>query len=114
MNLTESQINFIAFDKKESKLLTNLAQCRTRKCSKINKEKLKERKILDKEQDKQCPQNSSKAFYNCSVDIYNKSKYKTLFNKFVSCGEKKCSKERKTLKKYQKKLRKNIKKNMNS
>lgn len=110
----KSQINFLAFDKKEGKLLTNLSQCRTRKCSKINKEMLKERKILDKEQDKQCPQKLYKAFYNCSVDIYNKSKYKTIFDKFVSCGEKKCSKERKTLKKYQKKLEKNIKKNMSS
>ena len=110
----KSQINFLAFDKKEGKLLTNLSQCRTRKCSKINKEMLKERKILDKEQKKKCNQKSLKKSMHCLLDIYNKSKYKTIFDKFVSCGEKKCSKERKTLKKYQKKLQKNIEKNMSS
>jgi len=108
----KSWINLVTFDKKESKLLKKFHKCKTRKCSKINKELAKENKTFYKEQDKQCPQKSSKTFYNCSVDFYEKSKYKKLHDEFVSCSEKKCSKERKTLKKYQKKLEKNIKKNI--
>jgi len=97
LNLTIYQMN----KNEEIKLLTKLAKCRTRKCSKIDKQLLKERKILDKEQGKKCSQKTLK----CSLDIYKKSKYKTLFDKFVSCGEEKCYKERKNLTKYQKNIK---------
>lgn len=92
------------FNKEESQLLKKLNNCKTRKCAKLNKEKIKEMQTYDKEQDKKCPQKSANAFYKCSVDFYNKSKYKTIFDKYVKCGQKKCSKERKTLKKLREKL----------
>ena len=85
--------------KEETRLLKKLNKCKTRKCAKINKERIKEGINFDKEQDKKCPQKSSNIFYNCSVDFYNKSEYKKLFDEYVTCGKRKCSKERKTLKK---------------
>lgn len=88
------------FDKEESQLLKKLNACRTRKCAKTKKARMKESKIFEKEQDIQCPQKSPMAFYDCSVDFYEKSKYKNLFDKNVNCGKKKCDKERKTLKKF--------------
>ena len=91
--------NTIRFNLKEEELLKKLNKCKTRKCAKINKERIKEGIIFYKEQDKKCPQKSSNAFYKCSVDFYNKSKYKKLFDEYVKCGKRKCSKERKTLKK---------------
>ena len=90
--------------KEEARLLKKLNKCKTRKCFKINKERIKEKKSFDKEQDKKCPQKSPNAFYDCSEDFYNKSKYKKLFDKYVKCGEKKCSKEKKTLKNLRDKL----------
>lgn len=95
-----SLIDFNSLNKKESQLLKKLNICKTRKCAKINKERIKEQPIFEKEQDKKCPQKSSKAFYDCSIDFYEKSKYKKLFVKYVECGKKKCSNEQKTLKKY--------------
>jgi len=92
-------VNMVSFNKKESRVLKKLNRCKTRKCAKLNKERLKEQKGFEKEQDKECPQKSSTAFYECSVNFYNKSKYKKLYDEFVKCGRKKCSKERKTLKK---------------
>jgi hypothetical protein len=88
-----------SFIKEYIRLLKKLNKCKTRKCAKINKERIKEEINFDKEQDKKCPQKSSRAFYDCSVDFYNKSKYKKLFDKYVKCGKRKCSKEHKTLKK---------------
>ena len=93
------------FSKKEDRLLEKLTKCKTRKCAKNGKERVKEEKIFEKEQDKACPQKSSNAFYDCSVGFYDKSKYKKLSEKFVECGNKKCSKERKTLKNYRNKQR---------
>ena len=90
--------------REEARLLKKIEKCKTRKCDKISKERIKERSIFRKEQDKECPQKSSKAFYNCSVDFYNKSKYKKIFDKYVKCGIKKCSKARKTLKRLREKL----------
>ena len=84
---------------REEHLLTKLNRCKTRKCAKIQKEREKEGVIFERKQAIQCRQKSSKAFYDCSVAFYNKSKYKKIFDKFVTCGKKKCSKERKTLKK---------------
>ena len=90
--------------KEEDRLLKKRNKCITRKCVKINKKRIKEKKSFDKEQDKKCTQKSPYAFYDCSEDFYNKSKYKTLFDKYVKCGEKKCSKENKTLKNLREKL----------
>ena len=101
----------IVVDKKNNKLIKNLATCKTKKCSKIDNERAKEFKIFEKEQDKKCPQKSSKAFYDCSEIFYMNSKYKVLFDKFNKCGEEKCSKEKKSLKKYHEKNLKNIMKN---
>ena len=99
-----SFINTISFDKKENILLKKLSRCKTRKCSKINKEHIKEGKIFEKIQAKKCPQKSAKEFMNCASELYDNSKFKILYDKFVKCSMKKCSKESKTLKKYQKKL----------
>jgi hypothetical protein len=87
-----------SFNKEDTRLLKKLNKCKTRKCAKINKERIKEEINFYKEQDKKCPQKSSRAFYDCSVDFYNKSKYKKLFDEYVECGKRKCSKEQKTLK----------------
>ena len=78
--------------------------CKTRKCSKIEKERLKEYVIFEKEQNKACPQKSSDAFYKCSIGFYNNSKYKTLSNKYDKCGQNKCPKEFKNYKKASKKM----------
>ena len=96
-NNTLRIFNNISYNKEEARLVKKLNKCKTRKCAKINKEQIKEKKMFVKDQDKKCPQKSSNAFYNCSVDFYDKSKYKTIFDKNVKCGEKKCSKEKKTL-----------------
>ena len=103
-NTTSTTLNHNTFNKEESQLLKKVNKCKTRKCSKINKERIKERKKFDKEQDIKCPQKLSNAFYNCSVDFYNKSKYKKLFDKYVKCGKQKCFKEKNTLKKLREKL----------
>jgi len=89
---------FKKFKKEEDILLEKLNKCKTEKCAELNKERMKEQEILEKEQDKSCPQKSSNAFYECSTRFYEKSKYKRLFDKFVECGKKECAKERKTLK----------------
>jgi hypothetical protein len=95
--------NADTFNKEETRLLNKINKCKTRKCAKLNKEQRKERIKFEKEQDKKCTQKSSQAFYDCSVDFYNKSKYKNLFYKYVECGNKKCSKENRTLKKLREK-----------
>lgn len=105
-----SFINKISFDKKENRLLKILTKCKTRKCSKINNQRIEESKIYEKELNQMCPN----LLYKCASEFDKKygSKYKMLFNKFTQCGIKKCSKERKTLKKYQEKLKRAINKNM--
>ena len=92
--------NYLSIDKKEVRLLKKVTQCRNRKCRKLNKIREKEHKIFKKEQDKKCHQKSDKAFYNCTDVFYENSKYKTLFDNFIECGNQKCSKEKQTLKKY--------------
>jgi len=75
-------------------------KCKTRKCSKIKKDLIKERVIFGKEQNKACPQKSSDAFYKCSIGFYNNSNLKTLSENYEKCGKKKCSKEFKKMRKY--------------
>jgi len=102
-NNTSSILNHNSFNKEESRLLKKLNKCKTRKCTKINKEQIKEGKKFYKEQNIKCPQKLSNAFYNCSSDFYNNSKYKKLFDKYVKCGKQKCFKEKNTLKKLREK-----------
>lgn len=102
-NNTSTILNDNSFNKEESRLLKKVNNCKTRKCAKINRERIKEGKKFNKEQNIKCPQKSSNAFYNCSVDFYDKSKYKKLFDKYVKCGTKKCFKEKNTLKKLREK-----------
>lgn len=94
------------FSKTENNLLRKLVNCKTKKCSKLLKEKHKEEKKYTKEEKIKCTQKSSKKFYDCSAVLYDKSKYKVLSKKYYECGEKKCSKEHKNLKKYRNKSRK--------
>ena len=89
---------FKKFKKEEDILLEKLNKCKTEKCAELNKERMKEQEIFEKEQDKSCPQKSSNAFYECSTRFYEKSKYKQSLFDFVECGKKECAKERKTLK----------------
>lgn len=89
---------FKKFKKEEDILLEKLNKCKTEKCAELNKERMKEQEIYEKEQDKSCPQKSSNAFYECSTRFYEKSKYKQSLFDFVECGKKECAKERKTLK----------------
>ena len=110
-NITSKEfINLVSFDKKENRLLTRLTKCKTRKCAKINKERLKECTFFEKELEEQCHQKDIKAWQDCLVDFdkYG-SKCRTLNNKFVKCGRKKCSKELKTFKTYKNKIQRNIK-----
>ena len=70
------------------------------------KEKNKEGIKFTKEEKIKCTQKSSKKFYDCSSEFYDKSKYKGLSEKYYKCGETKCSKEHKNLNKYRNKSRK--------
>jgi len=92
-------LNSNIFTKEESRLIEKLTKCKTRKCAKLHKKREREGKIFTKEQDIACPQKSDEEFYDCSVGFYERSKYKKLFDRFVECSNRKCSKERKTLKK---------------
>jgi len=100
-----SFINSVSFDKKENKLLKKLTSCKTRKCSKINKERVKECAIFQKDLEKKCNQKDFKEYYKCYKKV-NKagSKCVALSKETSKCGEERCSKERKTLKKYQKNM----------
>ena len=84
----------------ESRLLKKIITCVTRKCGKYNKEISKTRKLLIKEQDKECPQKAS----NCLDKVYAKSKFSKVIRKHVTCSMKKCkcSKETRTIKKLRK------------
>lgn len=96
--------NLVTQDKKENKLLKKLIRCKTRKCSKINKERSKAVKDFEKKLKNKCTQKDNKLWLNCLKGLDNKygSKNKTLRRKYNKCGEEKCSKEHNTLSKYQK------------
>ena len=71
-------------------------KCKTRKCSKIYKELDKEEKVYFKEGNKECPPKSN---LKCMIDYYDKSKFKTIVDKYEKCGKKECHKESKNYKK---------------
>ena len=87
-------------DKEETRLWKNFDRCRTRKCSKFNKNENKERKIFEKEETKKCPQKRAKAFYDCSSKFYHGSKLEKLMKKAVKCSDNKCKTQKKKLKNY--------------
>jgi hypothetical protein len=81
-------------DKNREPFLKKLNKCKTRKCSKQNKKRLAEQKRYLKEEKKQCYKiEDNSEYYNCTDKLYEKSKYKKLFDKWVKCGKTKCSKE---------------------
>ena len=105
---SKSFIDYITFDKKESRLLRKVIACKTRKCSKINKQLTKENAIFEKGLKETCPDDKNiKSWSKCLTNYTHKhgSKAKNLYNKYVKCGKKKCSKEQTTLKKYQTQLK---------
>jgi hypothetical protein len=110
----KSFADHLAFDKKEIALYKRVTKCKTRKCSKLEKEVDKEEGPFAKGQEKKCTQKSTKAWARCAVDYHKKSKYKILYDKYRSCGEEKCQKEWKAYKTQRKKVQNNIRKNMNS
>jgi len=87
-------------DSKEYKLVKKLNSCKTRKCSKL----VKKRNIIDKKfekaQNKACSQKSNTAFYKCSSKFFEGSNLEKVMKDVVDCSEKKCIKERNSLKKY--------------
>lgn len=94
VNITSnSYINHITFDKKEKKLLKQLTRCRTRKCSKVTKEFIKENQIFENELDKTCHNTN----FDC-LDKFTKkhgAKSRKLYTKFMKCSKEKCAKETK-------------------
>jgi hypothetical protein len=90
-------------DKQETRLWRKFDRCRTRKCSRLIKERKKESNIFFKEQSKKCTQKNAKAFYNCSNKFYKGSTLAKISNKLTKCGKKKCSTEKKRLNTYLKK-----------
>jgi hypothetical protein len=90
-------------NKEESRLWKNFDRCRTRKCSKIIKEKKKENKIFEKEQTKKCSQKRAKAFYNCSSTFFEGSKLQKIMKNIVKCTKNKCYTQKKKLNKYRNK-----------
>lgn len=82
----------ISLEKKETILRNKIEKCKKTKCSKLYKEKIKEDKVFEKEQDKQCPkQLNDDEFYECSKLFYNNHpELKIKYNKFVKCGTIKC------------------------
>jgi hypothetical protein len=93
--LTNSQTKKIKeMDKNREPFLKKLNKCKTRKCSKQNKKRLAEQKRYLKEEKKQCSKiEDNSEYYDCTDKLYEKSKYKKLFDKWVKCGKTKCSKE---------------------
>jgi hypothetical protein len=70
---------------------------KTQKCSKQNKKRMAEQKRYLKEEKKQCSKIvDDYEYYDCTVKLYEKSKYKKLFDKWVKT---KCSKELEELQK---------------
>ena len=88
-------------DKIREPFLKKLKKCKTQKCSTQNKKKLAEKKRYLKEEKKQCSKIvDNSEYYDCTSKLYDKSKYKKLFDKWVKCGKTKCSKEFKNLPNY--------------
>ena len=83
--------------KKELKLLRNFDKCRTRKCSNSIKKRNSVSNSFMNLQEKECPQKSSKAFYNCSTKFYEGSNLQKLSEDVVKCSDKKCNKQKKKL-----------------
>ncbi len=90
-------------NKEESRLWKNFDRCRTRKCSKIIKEKEKENIIFEKQQTKKCPQKRAKAFYNCSSKFFEGSILQKIMKNLVKCTKNKCYTQKKKLNKYRNK-----------
>ena len=90
-------------DNKETKLWKRFDKCRTRKCSKLIKKKKSMNKSFEKEQVKACPQKSNTAFYKCSSNFFEGSNMQKIMENIVDCSEKKCFKQKKSLKKYRNK-----------
>jgi hypothetical protein len=81
-------------DKKRKPLLKKLNKCKTQKCSKQNKKRLAEQKRYLKEEKIQCSKIvDNSEYYVCTDKLYEKSKYKKMFDEWVKCGKTKCSKE---------------------
>jgi len=71
-----------------------LSRCKTKKCPKNKSKLLKTKKIYDDEMAKKCNDlKNNDAYYNCSVKVYEKSKYKKEKDADKICGEEKCLKE---------------------
>lgn len=104
VNITSnSYINHISFNKKEKKLLKQLTRCRTRKCSKLSKDFVKENKIFETELDKKCDNTN----FDC-LDKFTKKhgvKSRKLYTKFMKCFKEKCAKETKLWKNILKPLK---------
>ena len=110
---SKKHIDHLYPDKEENRLAKKYFKCKTRKCSKIRKELFKEEQIVNEEIKKKCGTKlNTMANIYCADNLYNKSKYRLLYDKYAKCGEKKCAKERKTLKKYSDKLGRNIRKDI--
>jgi len=86
-----------ATTRKEDKLLKKLNACKKKKCSKTLKLKQKLKHSFEKEQAKECPQNSNMKFYQCSKGFYEESEMKKVDTEFATCAKKKCMKEKKNL-----------------
>jgi hypothetical protein len=104
------------FTKEEEQKLINEQQqqlkkvnrCATKKCGKLagSKELRKASNLLTKEQDTKCPEKAINGFNDndCLDKVYTKSNFSRIMKKHRQCTKKKCSKERKTLKKLRKQL----------
>jgi len=114
VNITsQSFINKIASNKKEKKLMKQYVKCKTRKCSKISKEYLKENKIFENRLEKDCPNDIN---FECLTKFDKKHGGKTrkLLKKLKKCADDKCSKENKMWKNYKEILDRNFKKDINA
>jgi hypothetical protein len=99
--LTNSETKKIKqMDKIREPFLKKLNKCKTQKCVKTKTKKMAEQKRYLKEEKKQCSKIvDNSEYYNCTDKLYQKSKYKKLFDKWVKCGKTKCSKELEELRK---------------
>jgi hypothetical protein len=111
VNVTsKSYANMIFYDDKKGKtLFTQLIRCRTRKCAKTTKDYVEHNKLIENKFDELCPDNN----FDCikKVDKKYGPKPRRLYKKLVKCGEKECSKETRSFRKYKKTLRSNRHKN---
>jgi hypothetical protein len=95
-------MNKTALEKEESRLLAHFDRCKTRKCSTFVRKKERIRKRFVKEQDVACPQKSAKAFYDCSVKLYEASTLRSAMEELAGCSRKKCAKNLRTLQTFRK------------